>query len=381
MPTVMKKKLNLNRSFYSALSKDSDKAKWSRIVKLVFLPIVRQWLGDLARGVKVNLETGLPWAPGDIEGSDGKLVDLVAVDDFNRFLAEAGFGEEFFDLNTPIKYDPKELEFCIKETLACGLEPLAKYVTAFEVDLISLSGKPSELPQVKDLVDEIMPILPQRVVPLKDYPAGDWYPMSHNNLVSDAKSVTAVGAALYLAIRNGLIENWNITEESTERPHFPNYWGLMPPDPDAMGFGGPPFLNSDENTKTVQVLVNSYIGRQRFLSQSSRPEQQYKLVWADPETKREKNTRLEVTFVRKSDPDSGADVGLKIESCRIPDAPEEQTEIHPEDLKLQLCTLEGGEFWIDSGRFEIQWGLSVMRVGKRSQVKKTCLPLDRWRQS
>jgi hypothetical protein len=76
------------------------------------------------------------------------------------------------------------------------VQSLAKYVTAFGVDLITLSGKPSELPQVKGLLEDYLPVLPQRVLQAKNYPAGDWYPMSSNTTINDAKTVTAVGAAL-----------------------------------------------------------------------------------------------------------------------------------------------------------------------------------------
>lgn len=345
--------VDFEQVFLSALSKESDKAKWSRIVKLIFLPIVRQWLKDLTHGNYGNPDTGTPWAPVDIEGAEGKLVDLAAWDDLNNFFAEAGFGADFLDLNTPIKYDPDDIVQAVRETFASGLEPLAKYVTAFEVDLISLSGKPSELPQVKELVDEIMPILPQRVISLRDYPAGDWYPMSTNNRVNDAKSVTAVGAALYLAIKNGLIEGWHISEAgNTEEPPR-NNWGLMPSDPDACGFGTEhPFLDvSLDESNDVHILVNSCIGRQRFSSKLSRPEQQYKLVWADPDSKRG-SMPLKVKFRRQLDPSDRTEVGLEIVDCQALNSDEEITLA---ELKLQLCTLEGGEFWIDSGRFEVQW--------------------------
>ena len=38
--------------------------------------------------------------------------------------------------------------------------------------------------------------MPQRIIQAKNYPAGDWYPMTSDNRINDAKSVTAVGAAL-----------------------------------------------------------------------------------------------------------------------------------------------------------------------------------------
>ena len=31
------------------------------------------------------------------------------------------------------------------------------------------------------------------------------------------------------------------------------------------------------------------------------------------------------------------------------------TAVTVSDLELQLCTLEGDEFWVDTGRFEVFW--------------------------
>lgn len=349
----------LENLFMAALQKEADKQKWSRIVKLVFLPIIRQWLKDLTNDRYGNPETGAPWAPDELEGSEGKLIDATALDDLNGFFEAAGLGDNFLDPSVPIVYLPRTLEDCIKQSLRPGLEPLAKFVTAFDVDLVSLSGKPSELPQVKDLLDEILPILPQRIIPLKDYPAGDWYPMSDNLKISDAKTVTAVGAALYSAIQQNLIDGWSITKEKT-KPNLNeavrNYWGLMPPDAERTGFGAAPYLDDTEDSKDgVELLINSYIGRMRYMTNASRPEQQYKLVWVDPETWQNVNvgSRLKVEIIRESDPDTGNDIGLRLgDQVKALDS---DVEISRSDVALQLCTLEGGEFWIDTGRFEIQW--------------------------
>lgn len=344
----------LERVFMQPHSKIADKAKWSRIVKLVLFPIIRQWLLDMTHDRYGNPSTGAPWALDDLEGEDGKHVDMTALSDLNGFFEAQDLGENFVDPLTPIKYDPELVELCIRDSLRPGLEPLAKYVTAFDVDLVSLSGKPSELPQVKVLLDEILPILPQRIVPLRNYLAGDWYPMSENHRIADAKTVTAVGAALYSAITNGLIEQWSIRQEVVEPGKVRNYWGLMPPDDEGTGFGAEVYLNDDEDSKTVQLLVNSYIGRMRYLTRASRPEQQYKLVWKDPDgmVSKKAGSRLEVNIVRNIG-EGGQEVGLAVgNSVKALDG---DVEVTAEDVVLQLCTLEGGEFWVDSGRFEVQW--------------------------
>lgn len=333
----------------------SNNAKWSRIVKLVFLPIIQQWLRDLTDDRYGNPETGAPWALNELEGVDGKRVDATALSDLNKFFMSAGLGDNFVDPLTPIKYDPHLVEACIRDSLSPGLEPLAKYVTAFDVDLVSLSGKPSELPQVKTLLDEILPILPQRIIPLRNYLAGDWYPMSKNHRITDAKTVTAVGAALYSAIRNNLIEGWGITRDSSDPEKVRNYWGLMPPGDEATGFGSKVYLIDSDNSAKVQLLVNSYIGRMRYMTRASRPEQQYKLIWKDPDSWINSNvgSRLEIELVREINAKTGQEIGLSLgDHVKALDS---EIQVTRDDLILQLCTLEGNEFWIDVGRFEVQW--------------------------
>mgnify|MGYP006098450517 FL=1 len=62
---------------------------------------------------------------------------------------------------------------------------------------------------------------------------------------------------------------------------------------------------------------------------------------------------LSVDLLRVSDSDKGNDIGLELgERVELIGSDE---EISSGDIELQLCTLEGGEFWIDSGRFEVQW--------------------------
>ncbi|MES2569469.1 MAG: virulence factor SrfB, partial [Verrucomicrobiota bacterium] len=70
-----------------------EKAKWSRIVKLVLLPIIRQWLRDLSDGRYGSPETGDSWSPDRIVGTQGPLVDEQALREFNELFVAAGLPE------------------------------------------------------------------------------------------------------------------------------------------------------------------------------------------------------------------------------------------------------------------------------------------------
>ena len=334
----------------------ASKAKWSRIVKLVFLPIVRQWLKDLARGTYGCPESGgNPWSPDRIMGAEGRLVDPAALAELNQFCAESVLGEEVLGDPDPIIYRPEDIELCIDRIFTPVILSLAKYATALHVDLVTLSGKPSELPQVKRLLEQLLPLLPQRIIQAKDFPAGDWYPMSSDNRINDAKSVTAVGAALYQAIHNGRIPGWSIKRLGNGQIVTENYWGAMPTRIRPHEFSRI-YLKPEDPEKTHPIQIGTCIGR-KLLPSAAKPEQVYRLRWRD----REKwsglphNALLQITLQRVPPTIPG-----DIESLRISKAEGllGGHAISLDDVELQLCTLEGDEFWVDTGRFEVVWPVS-----------------------
>jgi hypothetical protein len=344
-------------------SKEADTEKWARIVKLVFLPIVRQWLSDLTNNSFGNPEeNGHPWQPGDIMGPDGPLIDKAAANDFNAFLSEKGLGEEVFKLNAPLEYVRETLKACVNETFGDGLRPLAKYVTAFGVDLVSLSGKPSELPQVKELLDDLLPLLPERIIRIKDYEAGPWYPMGMAGKISDAKTVTAVGAALYRAISKGHIEAWSIAEEedrTAQQKFNSNAWGKCRTKGNGFGDKKGAFLERESepgaSSEPVKMMLKDCIGRMKFTSRQTRAEQQYQLVWREPEEYEKEypgRHMVEVAFERCELGDDGNDMGIKLVDGTVTiNGKEMSTDV----LELKLCTLEGGSFWMETAEFDVEF--------------------------
>ncbi|MEI7773535.1 MAG: virulence factor SrfB [Verrucomicrobiota bacterium] len=328
----------------------SEKAKWSRIVKLVMLPIIRQWLRDLTYGLYGCPETGDSWSPDRIIGSQGPLVDEQALRELNEIFTTAGL-PELMGYSTPIPYAEDQLRQCIEDVFRPMVQSLAKYVAAYEVHVVTLSGKPSELPQVKTLLEDFLPIMPHRIIQAKNYPAGDWYPMTSDNRINDAKSVTAVGAALYQAIKNGQIDGWRITSSANDAG-FLNYWGSMPP-PNKPTHFGQILLNPKEEESTNRVHIGMRIGR-KLLPSAAKPEQMYRIRWRHPAKWEGEglNAFFNVTL-RRELPESVNDIeGLKLvradgEVCGV--------SITADDLELQLCTLEGEEFWGDVGRFDVSW--------------------------
>jgi hypothetical protein len=211
---------------------------------------------------------------------------------------------------------------------------------------------------VKILLEDFLPVLPQRILQAKNYPAGDWYPMSSNTTINDAKTVTAVGAALYQAIQHGLVNDWNIKRVGNGQP-FPFYWGAMPGKATPWKFDPlylDPYLAKEasdgtfpgKNSVTVPMLVNTRIGR-KILPSAAKPEQIYKLRWKDRKAAQAAGHAISapvvVTLERGTDPTS-----LNLLKAATRDG-----KSLDDALELQLCTLEDEDFWVDSGRFDVVW--------------------------
>ncbi len=356
-----------------------DRSKWQRITKMFFIPMVRSWLGDVANcknGIYRDKETGEEFR---------KVVDIAdgtAVNEFNTYLKEGGIEEtNFVDTNYRLRYDPEKINQCIYDGLEDGIAPLGKFVASYDVDVVTLSGKISEMPKVQTMLREALPICAQRVIPMKDYMAGDWYPMSNDGRISDAKTVTAVGAALFVAGRNGLINDWRLKEESGGDDDTRcgsginatrNYWGIMRNGGrgNGPGFSGAPFLSRDTEDngneeylgedgqihKGTAVMANTYIGRAKYNTRDARVEQQYYLKWVgkDPKTgepRKLPESPLAVVFRRRAGKE---DDSIEIESVEA--TADEDGFISKDDVRLELCTLPREGFWMDECRFEVDFG-------------------------
>jgi hypothetical protein len=336
---------------------------WRRINRQIFIPIIYRWLQDLATGRYQQPETGLAPTPQDILGSiviaqNGPLADFT---DFRR---SAGLPDTVLNPSSPLNYDRQKLSACITETFSDLFHSLAKAADAFDCDLVFISGKPSELPPLRPLLEESLPLLPHRIVFAKDTQVGSWYPLSNDGRINDAKTATVAGAALNQAVRSGLIPHWKITRRVS--PHLPkrNYWGLMP-QAGRSDFGSV-YLEPKDDGKVCPIMVGSRIGR-RLLPSKTRPEPVYLLRWRDSARYRrvdaEVTAMLQVTLRRvvPEEPKPSADAT----ESRMPAAEHltidavqgvyDGKPVLPADLELCLCTIDSDEYWMDACIFHAEW--------------------------
>jgi hypothetical protein len=243
---------------------------------------------------------------------------------------------------------------------------------------------------VRKLLDEALPIVPQRIITVKNFPAGRWYPFAtYDGKIQDAKTCTVVGAALYQEILNGALRNFSITPMSGDNADdFSKqyYWGILPPKgredsfyqprsaQNPTGFmlfsaedykkatpsketgGGAEDDESIEFTKEFSdVPLDCRIGRQIRPIKNVAPDPVYELRWKPSNSAEVPPPPLTATVKLKWISIKGKGERLKLVSIRPNNA-----KVSPGDIELKLNTLPPpanplsgrGDFWMDSPEFE-----------------------------
>ena len=253
------------------------------------------------------------------------------------------------------RYDRARLAACIDEVFSDFISTMTKVFTAFDCDLLIVSGKPSELPGLRDLIARTMPVPSSRIIFSHNYPVGPWYPLSTNGRINDAKTVTVAGAALYLAIRDGLLPDWLIRPSRASRFVSRNYWGLISR---SIHDGFDVFMPPEEDEASFTVMIEARIGR-RSLPTRSKPDPVYRLRWSIHGRERGPGSALvNVTLRRivpvKSDLSTNPfdSIGEYLELVAVKGDREGQ-QVQLADLELQLCTLGESDYWMDAAIFHI----------------------------
>ena len=94
--------------------------------------------------------------------------------------------------------DLEVIRACDVAVLDAVFDNLSEALHALDCDVVLLSGRPSRLAGVVDLLVGKLGVSPDRVIPLHQYQAGAWYPFRDrdNRRIGDPKTTTAVGGML-----------------------------------------------------------------------------------------------------------------------------------------------------------------------------------------
>ena len=365
--------------------------KLVRIVRLVFIPIVNQWLQQLTLAEAYPDSPRRPLNVKDLVHPDclAELNELVlriivaksehwgTEDNLLRLRDARHFAEWFgrlrdrdevpFPLGAQLNAETAALEACIADVFEEMFASLSLLVSQHKCNLVIVSGKPSELPHMRKLLVHNLPILPQRIMQVKNFPAGDWYPFVGDDgiKINDAKTCTVAGAALYQDILNGNLEGFNIEQTANATYSKTYFWGIIARVGDSADFyksdsllfrpsdfaAAKPYDSADNTLcleRDFDLPLNARIGRQIKQVAGIRAEPVYRLEWTpqQPHDNRPVFARVRLRWL------STIGRGERLEIASITPLPGQPVAVDPADVRLKLNTMLEESFWLDEPRFD-----------------------------
>jgi hypothetical protein len=325
----------VRRYFTGMPASEPIRAQRSKDLKLCIIPLAIKVMKELSSGapngrfaVKDCLGSWASW-------KDDFFVHLRLTSDRDQWLG------------VEIEYDIAQVNQLVSSFFRTAFDNASKIAAAYDIDMFFMSGKTSELPELYRLACEYMPVTNDRIKTAKNYRAGDWYPFVKtdendniiDNTVKDAKSITAVGAALNYMLANQKVRGWKI-RETIFAVEGDSDWGFLDAfmRPDGKGF-------EFDAAGVAKVRLDTHKLIARRMTKGAFPSAVYKLRSRDLDHSANANERFCASFRRGRDERTNAEYLELIALTRDMDG-------HAVDCmgQYELAVCQGGDlFWQDSG--------------------------------
>ena len=150
---------------------------------------------------------------------------LLAVETLVR--RAAPFIQNFNILDVPIQVRPRAVDATIRATLGPTLSALCEMVYLYDSDVLLLTGRPSAWQGVIAPVLAKLPVPPDRIIPMRQYHVGSWYPFADAlGRITDPKTTVVVGAIL-CALADGHLEGFSFDSGALRLTSTARYIGEM----------------------------------------------------------------------------------------------------------------------------------------------------------
>ena len=110
-----------------------------------------------------------------------------------------------------------------------ALNALCEVLSCYQCELLLLTGRPSLLPGVQEIIRRNLPLPPGRILPLHGYRTGTWYPFHKNGCIDDPKTTASVGAMLSQLCFNYSIPNFHFRIEDLKSYSTIRHIGTISP--------------------------------------------------------------------------------------------------------------------------------------------------------
>ena len=247
------------------------------------------------------------------------------------------------------------------------LAALCRVVNELGCDILLLSGRPSRLPALTELLLRHLPVSPHRILPMHQYRVGSWYPFaSSRGVVDDPKTTVVVGALICTLGNEMRLQDFSVDMRSFGAQSTARILGQMEADtiPDSAVIFDDTRAPDVTESDPVSWDARTFIGFRQVRYERWPATPLYcvsRARDADP-----KYTRMRpwyVTFRRPEQPDPdlpGARLG-RPERLTILEVQggEDRDRIPSEALECRLQTMtELDGYWLDTGFIDYTRGLA-----------------------
>ncbi|WP_297669630.1 virulence factor SrfB [uncultured Desulfovibrio sp.] len=278
----------------------------------------------------------------------------------------APFIQNFNILDVPISVTPAAVEETIRATLGPTLSALCEVVHMYDCDALLLTGRPSSWDGVIASVLARLPVPPDRIIPMRRYHAGAWYPFADaRGRVTDPKTTVVVGAIL-CALADGHLEGFSFDSGALRLTSTARYIGEMDINsqlrrPKVWFTVDVDSKEGTDATRSVAFSGPLSIGYRQLDAERWPTTRYHLLTFADEEARARASGRLpyrvevrlsvadvwdEDEIRSDADKDRRSEGEFSIES--IVDSQERAVDRRDLEIRLQTLKLDEG-YWLDTG--------------------------------
>jgi hypothetical protein len=165
---------------------------------------------------------------GELVSQEGRGEGLREVASYLEERAVARGATGFSLAATEIPIDCQMMRAAVNDALGEVFDILAEALDHFDVDVVILSGRPTRMPAVAELLADRFAVPPNRIIPLHRYRAGTWYPFraTENGKIADPKTAVVVGALL-CTYAQGQLDDFYYDAELIQMRSTARYIGVL----------------------------------------------------------------------------------------------------------------------------------------------------------
>ncbi|WP_413204835.1 virulence factor SrfB [Rhodospirillum sp. A1_3_36] len=284
----------------------------------------------------------------------GELIDQTLVARLDKEIRQQGF-PDFSIRDIAFEVDLREIDRTARSVLTDTLRAFAELVRRQGADVMILSGRPSRMPAVRDILVETCGLPPHRIQALHEFRVGQWYPFrDHEAHIADPKTTAAVGAMICM-LGEGRLRNFNFRSDKLQARSTARYFGKLDSnnrlaDQDVfladLDFDNPEY---EVPQQTFEFRTPMSLGIRQFAVDWWPGTRLYSIDYASPEIAEtlNKRTPLKVELQRaQGRGGKGVIDGLKIR--RVEDC--EGRALATNQVRMWLQTIDNHEgYWLDTG--------------------------------